>query len=140
MPIVAPESRENLQEVSLRQPPCVNPWISALATQPAARAVDFAPWIPQVLRLARQEQLEEAVDLLFENVDSWLCHSKFQACNRLLELPAKVFPLKLAVSLLALTRPAAAHLPARSAFLNGVVQMIEKEGRNSEDVLGRLLH
>ncbi|MBT9581978.1 hypothetical protein IV102_01430 [bacterium] len=139
MPIEAPEKSEVTAELPLCEPPRPNPRLSSLATVPAARSVDFAPWLPQVLRLAQNDQMEDAVDQLFKEVNRWLRESHFHSCNQLLELPANLFPLKLSVSLLALTKPATARLPARKAFLDEVVSSIEAEGRNSEAVLGRLL-
>lgn len=99
----------------------------------------FRPsWLPQVLKWAQDDRLEEAVDKLFEEVDGWLREGHFYPCNQLLELPAALFPLRLSVSLLALTRPAADRLPARTTFLNKVREIIEANGRDAEAVLGRL--
>lgn len=139
MPIEAPERPAVGDEPNLFKPPAPNPTLAELATMPSARPVEFARWLPEVLKLAREDQMEDAVDKLFEEVDRWLREGQFQPCNQLLALPAELFPLKLSVSLLALTKPAAQQLGARKSFLDGVVAIIEAEGRDSEKVLGRLL-
>lgn len=118
----------------------VHSLLDEVRTVPDATFVFFAPWLSKILEWAEKDQMEEAVDKLFDEVDGWLRAGHLEFCNRLLELPASLFPLKLAVSLLALTKPAAARLPARQAFLQGVRTAIEKGGRDSEVVLGRLYH
>jgi hypothetical protein len=106
MPVIdRPKLRKQIAENSL---PC---------TVAASLDGQNLRWLHDVRHLAQQDQLEEAMDILFRTLNRWLKQGNFQACDEILE---KVSPewlhLSLSLGILSLTRPASKYLKHRSKF------------------------
>lgn len=88
----------------------------------------LAGWLSKIYSLVEEENDDEAVDLLFDEIDGLLANKKFEICNSLLE---KINPhelnVNLNVSLLAITIDAHSCLPYRANLVKIIREIFEKQ-------------
>jgi len=75
-------------------------------------------WLDEVYSLVARDHVDEAIDILFRNVDELLTAGAFDRCNDLLRtIDLKRLDTHLLVGLATITLPAASELSFRSALL-----------------------
>lgn len=87
-------------------------------------------------RLAEQGQIDEALDLIYEQADEMLLAGEFSALNEILmPLCGASLSVDVLLAILTITLPAKSRLPARSAFYHAVEQQLHERGELREGLL-----
>jgi hypothetical protein len=87
----------------------------------------YAPWLAEATLLARRGQMTEALDIIYDRLDSWLRTGNIQACDTILEqFSPESLPIDFSLAFLTLTRPALLHLRHRRAFYDSLAAFVEQ--------------
>ncbi len=114
--------------------------VSAAVTPAVVDGVDAV--VSRVYQLDRSGQIDAAIDLVFDTIDTLLCEDDFQGCDRLLKVvDADKLSIDLLVAVLSITLTARDHLPERRSLCNRVKARIQRErgARAAEIVLKGLV-
>jgi hypothetical protein len=118
-------------------PASVHPSASEMLQEPS----DDSAWITDVYSLVARKCAEQAADLLFRKIDLQLRAAEFQVVDGWLRaLDLKRLDSAILVAILGLTRPAAAQLKLRAAFVNAVrKRLLQVEPDRAERLLQRVV-
>lgn len=97
-------------------------------------------WIMQMYGLIASHELEDAIDLLYDNVDDLLLAGKMQECDAVLRtLDLSRLESHLMVGLLSITLVASDHLPHRKTLVVAIEEhFMATEPENVEALMGGL--
>lgn len=85
------------------------------------RAHNAPMWLEDIYSLIAQRKIDEAIDILFKNVNEMLCKNEFILCNDLLRtVDLKRLDTNLLVGFLTITLPASTELPFRATLVKRI--------------------
>jgi hypothetical protein len=93
-------------------------------------------FVEQANRLVKIGQIDAALDLIYDRIDTFLINHKFGDVDSILKhVNAEQFSVDILLGLLTSTLPARTQLPARGAFFEKVEREITKRGEWEEGLL-----
>lgn len=94
------------------------------------------PWVLQMYDLVASKRLEEAIDLLYDNVDDMLLEGKMQECDDILQqIDIRRLDSYLMIGLLSITLSASEHLPHRKVLVEEIENYLRATEPERADAL-----
>ena len=93
--------------------------------------------LDRVYRLVGRGNTDEALDTLFDEIDSWLCEGAFDAvdaCLRSVDL--RLLDTSTMIGLLTITLAANSHLPGRTALRERIAERLSAHPKRDELLQG----
>lgn len=82
-------------------------------------------WLYDLYALVQEEEIDDAIDLLFDQVDDLLLAGDFEECNNLLlSIDVKMLDVNLLVALLTITYPAKDELRDRGSVVRRIAKRL----------------
>jgi len=84
-------------------------------------------WTERLYKLIREEEIDEATDMIFERIEDLLLMERFGECNKVIKsLNLELLDTNIIVAVLGVTHLAKSHLPYRAKFTEAAIARLTK--------------
>lgn len=96
-------------------------------------------WFDRALDLDRQGRTDEALDVVYDRINTWLREPHFGGCDAFLgRLNVESLPTRMLLAIAINTRPVSDELLNRQEFFERAWKSLESRGNDARKLLGRL--